>query len=76
MSSERVFGIAIVGYSLYLYGSKNLSEVRHLVRFIFGWLPFGWPTDLAFFFTDDTVLFSVCLIVPFILFSGFFRFKL
>jgi hypothetical protein len=77
MSHDRVFVIAIIGYSLYLYGSKNLLEVRHLVRYLFGWLPFGWTSDLAYFFTDDTVLFVVSLALPIILFSGIsFRIKL
>lgn len=76
MSQERIFGIAIVSYSFYLYGSKNLSEVRQLVRYIFGWLPFDWSFGLSYFLSGQIVLPIICFVVPFILFSGFFRIRL
>jgi len=76
MSQERVFGIAIISYTLYLVASKNLYETRHFFRFIFGWLPFNWSFELSYLFTDDTILLIVCFAVPFVLFSGFFRIRL
>jgi hypothetical protein len=76
MSQERVFGITILSYTLYLYSSKNLSEVRQLVRYLFGWLPFNWSFELSYFLAGQIVLPIICFVVPFILFSGFFRIRL
>jgi len=76
MSQERVFGIAIFSYSLYLYSSKNLLEVRQLVRYLFGWLPFNWSFELSYFLSGQIVLPIICFVVPFILFSGLFRIRL
>ena len=75
MSQERIFFIAIMSYSLYLYGSKNLLEVRQLVRSVFGWLPFDWSFELSYFLSGKIVLPVICFFVPFILFSRI-RFRL
>lgn len=76
MSSERVFGIAIVGYTTYLIAINNLYVVQKFIRSVFFFLPFGWPFDIARALTNDTFLLIFCLGIPFILFSGFFRIKL
>jgi hypothetical protein len=76
MYSERVFAIAIVGYTMYLIAVDNLHAVQKFIRSVFFFLPFGWPFDIARFFTGDIVLLVISLTIPFILFSGFFRFRL
>lgn len=73
--SDRVFGIAILSYTLYLYSSKNLSEARHFFRYVFGWLPFDLGFELSYFLTGQIVLPIICFVVPFLLFSGI-RFRL
>jgi hypothetical protein len=76
MYSERVFGIAIVGYTTYLIAIDNLYAVQSFIRSLFFFLPFGWPFDISRALTNDTFLLVFCLAVPFLLFSGFFRIKL
>lgn len=74
--SDRVFGIAILSYTLYLVASKNIYETRHFFRFIFDWLPFDLSFELSYFLSSQIVLPIICFVVPFILFSGFFRIRL
>ena len=76
MSSERLFGIAIVGYTIYLIAMDNIYSVKHFIRSVFFFLPFGWSFDVSRAITNDTFLLIFCIAIPFLLFSGLFRIRL
>lgn len=76
MSQERVFGIAIAGYSLYLVAADNLYQVRQIIRQFTFWLPHELSMNLSYILTDNTILLIFCMGLPFILFSGLFRIRL